>query len=271
MKIAKLSSLIFALLFSVASADARTWTEAGSGRTVEGEFRKLNGDTVEVLRPNGTLLKLPLAKLSESDRKFVSEQSAGTNAESAEAERPVVTHKEGSELQEGDVIDLVGRPVNGEKVDLAAMPGKVVLLDFWATWCGPCIAELPNVKAAYEKYHDKGFEIVGISLDSDEKRLEDFIEENDMPWPQLCDGKGWDSKLAKHYGIRGIPAVFLVKDNRSSPPASVVPVSRRSSRNCSNNRRESPQGGGGARVRAGPAHAFAEAKAWNGLKTLGFR
>jgi thiol-disulfide isomerase/thioredoxin len=214
MKIAKLSSLIFALLFSVASADARTWTEAGSGRTVEGEFRKLNGDTVEVLRPNGTLLKLPLAKLSESDRKFVSEQSAGTNAESAEAERPVVTHKEGSELQEGDVIDLVGRPVNGEKVDLAAMPGKVVLLDFWATWCGPCIAELPNVKAAYEKYHDKGFEIVGISLDSDEKRLEDFIEENDMPWPQLCDGKGWDSKLAKHYGIRGIPAVFLVKDNK---------------------------------------------------------
>jgi thiol-disulfide isomerase/thioredoxin len=213
MKTAHPLFVVFTLLFSVASVDARTWTEAGSGRTVEGEFRKLNGDTVEVLRPNGTLLKLPLAKLSEADQKFVAEQGAAASTASGEVERPKVTHKEGSELQEGDIIDLVGRPVNGEKVDLAAMKGKVVLLDFWATWCGPCIAELPNVKAAYEKYHDKGFEIVGISLDSDEKRLENFIEENDMPWPQLCDGKGWDSKLAKQYGIRGIPAVFLVKDN----------------------------------------------------------
>ena len=214
MKINSLFAIALCLLSTISLLDARTWTEAKSGRTVDGTFRKVNGASVEILRSNGTLLKLPLAKLSEEDQKFVAEQQEAETANNKAAAAPKVTHKKGDELQMGDVIDISFRSVNSGKVNLAEMKGKVVLLDFWATWCGPCIAELPNVKEAYKKYHDKGFEIVGISLDSDKSRLKDFIKENDMPWPQHFDGNGWKNKLAVTYGVRSIPAVFLVKDNK---------------------------------------------------------
>ncbi|MFM7844166.1 MAG: redoxin family protein [Planctomycetota bacterium] len=108
----------------------------------------------------------------------------------------------------GKPLEIAGNTVEGQPLKWEAYRGKVVIVDFWATWCGPCIRELPNVKAMYEKHHQKGFDIVGISLDADLGALTDFLEKNPLPWTTLA-GEG-TQELATKYGVRGIPTLMLV-------------------------------------------------------------
>ena len=103
----------------------------------------------------------------------------------------------------------------GKTVRLSDMKGKVVMIDFWASWCGPCRRENPNVVKLYKKYKKKGFEILGVSLDKDKARWVQAIEKDQLDWVHVSDLKFWQSAAAADYGVRGIPATFLLdKDGK---------------------------------------------------------
>jgi peroxiredoxin len=107
-------------------------------------------------------------------------------------------------------VDFTMNDVQGNAVKLSSYKGKYVLLEFWASWCGPCRAENPNLREQYAKFKDKGFNILGVSLDDKEDRWKKALEKDNLPWTQLSDLKGWQNAAAVQYGVRAIPANFLI-------------------------------------------------------------
>ena len=111
----------------------------------------------------------------------------------------------GKPMQDFSATDLDGNPIS-----LQDYRGKVVLLDFWAVWCGFCITEMPNLKSVYDTYKEQGFDIIAVSLDDTEKELRDYIKENDIQWRQIFDSTRGEDALVRQYGIRGIPEQWLI-------------------------------------------------------------
>jgi thiol-disulfide isomerase/thioredoxin len=126
---------------------------------------------------------------------------------------------------EGQLLRIDGPTLDGGSFNVEQWRGKVVLVDFWATWCGPCLAELPNVKRVYNRFHDRGFEIVGVSLDGDRDRLTEFLKQREIPWPQIFFSEPgqqeWNNPLVQRYDITGIPTMYLL--DRSGRVAPVEP------------------------------------------------
>jgi thiol-disulfide isomerase/thioredoxin len=114
----------------------------------------------------------------------------------------------------GNPLELAGTQIDGQPFDWEAYRGKVVLVDFWASWCPQCLAETPNILQTYHDYHDRGFEVVGINLDKDKHKAHEAMSQNGMIWPQLFETEpltnGWTHSMAEKYSIMAIPRMILV-------------------------------------------------------------
>jgi thiol-disulfide isomerase/thioredoxin len=120
-------------------------------------------------------------------------------------------------------VDEIGKPfeldftdaIKGTEVSMKSLKGKVVVIDFWATWCGPCVAEMPKMKSLYAEFKNKGVEFIGVSLDQKKEAggldsLKEFVSKNEIGWPQYYQGNYWDSDFSSAWGVNSIPCVFLV-------------------------------------------------------------
>ena len=124
----------------------------------------------------------------------------------------------------GNKIELEGTLLNGKPLDWESFRGKIVLVDFWATWCGPCRSEVPNILKNYRAYHDQGFDVLGISLDDTREAAVSYVKQMDIPWPTVFSEKpgesGWRAPMARKYAINAIPRAILV--NREGIVISMV-------------------------------------------------
>lgn len=185
--------------------DKKTLEEAAAA------FRKaidLSKDTMPKAHYNLGYALLKAGKEAEGIaelQKYLALEPDSPNAESA---RDVINNPKLAKAQLAS--DFKVKATDGKELSLRNLRGKVVLLDFWASWCGPCRVEMPAVKKVWQKYGGEKFVIVGINMDHTKEAFESYVKSEGLTWPQYFDGMGWNNKITKLYGVRGIPYTVLI-------------------------------------------------------------
>ena len=216
------------LCYYVYPALARLYIETGRADKVDGVV-ELFKSSINTDYPRYYLTLARLLEMTDRDTELlqVFKELAQQNPNDRTAHRKLaeIYQKLGDtelakehRLKAEPLLALIGKPVpdfsatdlDGKPISLEDYRGKIVLLDFRATWSSACLEDTPNVKKVYDTYKDKGFDIIGISLDNDEKMLRDHLKKHEIPWRQVYSGKRWDSPIAQQYGIRNVPSGWLI-------------------------------------------------------------